>query len=46
MDDTKMIKYSLGEAEGQRGGIIYKLKGSQRAKENFNRRIEDIGVRR
>ena len=45
MVEAERICDSLGEAEGLRYGIISKLQGFQRAENNFDHRMEDLGVR-
>ena len=42
--EDKMIHNSLGEAEIRRSGIIANIQGLWRAKDDFNRRMEDLGV--
>ena len=42
--DAEGLHNSLGEEEGLSYGIIAKLQGLRRAKNNFDRRMEDLGV--
>ena len=43
--NTNRLHDSLEEEEGRRDGLIGKLQGFWRAKDNFDRRMEDLGVR-
>ena len=43
-DDDERLRNSLGEVDRRRYGIIYKIKGFRRSKDNLNQRMEDIGL--
>ena len=43
--NTKSICDRLEESEVQRGSIITNINGFQRAEDDFDHRVEDLGVR-